>query len=700
MEYNYDVFLSYRHKPLDSAVTRKAFHMLESYRLPAALRKQGFSGVRRAFRDTEELAVSRILSNTIEEALRSSNCLVLVCSPDTPSSEWVDREVATFIELGRSDRIYPLLIAGEPGISFPPSLKKIPDIENRVLDVRAAKDDPKKIIKNARVELLRVISRIGGSPAAELLRRDKMRTLRSALALRLGSAAVFALVALVCLQLWSAAVQFRKDAIEDQAASMAILKTLTYGIPDKLVELPRTYSLTAAVLEENSKQISDILALSVDKEAVMPEIAANDERCATALLKLALYDRAEELQRRAIGVYEQLAGGGLQADVFRLASALNNLGVALEATGSYDRAAEAYRDAIQTRRSYGSGDAESAASGQELAAYIGNLAVCMLRSGDAVGAEQSFMEANSMLKALAGVGYAPAQRALGTNLNNLGVLYYGQGRYDDAEEALLESVRLAQEAFDKTPNRTLLGELARSEISLATSYTRRAKFSEAISLYRSAVAAQELLAADSENFDAQSALALMYNNYGLCLNMTGDYGQASVYYMKNIEILENVFSMADTPPSQAALARACYNVAENAFKDGDYTLSKRLYDRCLDLYAPVCVVLGDYHHGEYLARLAYYQIIFERDFLTALYTASDAADLQPDSSFVFTIFGYALMYNGYTDDCDRIFAALADRSEGEVVNIRLDFEALASAGLSHPHMPAALEMMERQRGTP
>ena len=33
-KFNYDVFLSYRHKPLDETITKRVFNMLESYRLP------------------------------------------------------------------------------------------------------------------------------------------------------------------------------------------------------------------------------------------------------------------------------------------------------------------------------------------------------------------------------------------------------------------------------------------------------------------------------------------------------------------------------------------------------------------------------------------------------------------------------------------------------------------------------------------
>ena len=57
MEFQYDAFFSYRHRPLDGEITQRTFNKLESYRLPAAIREQGCPEIRRAFRDTEELPV-------------------------------------------------------------------------------------------------------------------------------------------------------------------------------------------------------------------------------------------------------------------------------------------------------------------------------------------------------------------------------------------------------------------------------------------------------------------------------------------------------------------------------------------------------------------------------------------------------------------------------------------------------------------
>ena len=254
---------------------QKTFHALESYRLPDALRKRGYPDIRRAFRDTEELPVSRILTDTIDKALHSTNCLVVVCSPDTPSSEWIDREVAVFIEMDRADHIYPLLISGDPEQSFPPSLKLVPDIMDRVMDIRVENGSVKKMMAKEETELLRVIAGVVGCKEAELLREHKMRKVRRAAARAVTAAAVFAGVAVVSLSLMKLAQSYRETKNRQEAASMRILNELTYGLPDHLTNVPGAYGRIAGILQQNTADIEEVLALSADKESAAFESAAN-----------------------------------------------------------------------------------------------------------------------------------------------------------------------------------------------------------------------------------------------------------------------------------------------------------------------------------------------------------------------------------------------------------------------------------------
>src|SRR5206468_7766740 len=89
-QYQYAAFISYRHAPLDRAWAKRLHAALETYRVPARLRKEHGLPARigRVFRDEEELSASSDLSRSIEAALLQSRYLIVVCSPRTPQSEW------------------------------------------------------------------------------------------------------------------------------------------------------------------------------------------------------------------------------------------------------------------------------------------------------------------------------------------------------------------------------------------------------------------------------------------------------------------------------------------------------------------------------------------------------------------------------------------------------------------------------------
>ena len=71
------------------------------------------------FRDESELSASSDLSKDIEGRLADSEFLIVICSPDTKNSRWVDQEIRTFIKHRDRKNILPVLIKGEPEDSFP-----------------------------------------------------------------------------------------------------------------------------------------------------------------------------------------------------------------------------------------------------------------------------------------------------------------------------------------------------------------------------------------------------------------------------------------------------------------------------------------------------------------------------------------------------------------------------------------------------
>jgi hypothetical protein len=100
----YDAFISYRHVEKDRKWAEWLISALEGYRVPKSLQAKGYPArLKKVFRDEDEMPASGDLNDQIKQALRASRFLIVVCSPYTPRSKWVEREIEIFKELGRHE---------------------------------------------------------------------------------------------------------------------------------------------------------------------------------------------------------------------------------------------------------------------------------------------------------------------------------------------------------------------------------------------------------------------------------------------------------------------------------------------------------------------------------------------------------------------------------------------------------------------
>jgi len=119
--FRFQAFLCYSHR--DSAWADWLHRALESYPIPSRLvgltTSAGVIPARLApvFRDRDELPSATDLSSKVSDALAQSACLVVICSPHSAQSHWVNEEVEAFQRLGRAHRIFCLIVDGEPGAS-------------------------------------------------------------------------------------------------------------------------------------------------------------------------------------------------------------------------------------------------------------------------------------------------------------------------------------------------------------------------------------------------------------------------------------------------------------------------------------------------------------------------------------------------------------------------------------------------------
>lgn len=113
-EYKYFAFISYSSH--DYKWGKRIQNKLEHYRMPTTLcSKHGWKRLpmRPVFFAPTDIQPGG-LSEELQERLKVSRNLIVVCSPHSAQSEWVGKEIAYFHQLGRTQRIQFFIVDGVP----------------------------------------------------------------------------------------------------------------------------------------------------------------------------------------------------------------------------------------------------------------------------------------------------------------------------------------------------------------------------------------------------------------------------------------------------------------------------------------------------------------------------------------------------------------------------------------------------------
>lgn len=221
-------FISYSHTQYKLAAW--LHQQLEIFQMPKSLigreTSQGLVPQRlgRFYRDEAEEGAAADLGERIEHALAGSGALIVLCSPASCQSKWVNKEIVRFKQLGRTHRIFLVIVEGElysgdPATEcFPPALKGANDpngekpadwIEPLAVDVRKfGRDDA----------LLRLVSGLLGLGYDELKQRELLRAKQRA---RRSAAIAVSGVALAAVAIGAAivATNQRSQALRSLADS-------------------------------------------------------------------------------------------------------------------------------------------------------------------------------------------------------------------------------------------------------------------------------------------------------------------------------------------------------------------------------------------------------------------------------------------------------------------------------------------------
>lgn len=339
----YSAFISYSHA--DERWARWLVSALESYRLPKHLigRESPVGPLGRKlpplFRDRDELASSSSLADAVRIALGESASLIVICSPAAVKSQWVNEEIRSFVALGRGDRIFCLIVDGEPQAKdparecFPPALAEAGLLEPLAADVRPGGDGKWA----ARTKLLAGLLGVGYD---ELRQREAARRQRQLLAI--------AIAATVALVFTSALAVFafisRAEAIRQR--DTAERKTMT---AERTVAFVKSLFEVSDPSEARGRTVTAREIL--DRGARNIRAGLNDEPAVKAELGTTLGE-----VYAGLGLYRE--SGGLIRDMFAIrhndpmtrTRQLLALADAQAREGTYDKAIVSYRRALAMAR--------------------------------------------------------------------------------------------------------------------------------------------------------------------------------------------------------------------------------------------------------------------------------------------------------------------------------------------------------------
>lgn len=520
----YRAFISYSHS--DEAWARWLHRALETYRVPrhlvGSITPVGAIPERLApvFRDRDELASSTDLGAELREALDQSAAQIVICSRAAAKSHWVNEEIRAFRRLGRADRIFCLIVDGEPFASrrsdgadeecFPPALLEpvcIDGDESRegAAEPIAADARPGKDGKGA--ARLKLIAGLLGVGFDSLRQRDLQRRHR-----RMMVVASLALVGmLAALSLAATAVLARNEA---QRQAQTAQQTSSFLV--SLFELTDPGEARGATV--TAREILTTGAERVETELVgQPEVQA---QLMTAIgrihTSLGLHEDARALLDAALARRRQIDAISAR----ELSDTLVALGDLETITADFERAEALYLEALDAL-----GDAREEDI-PELADAQAGLAEVYYQTGRYGEAEQVLREVLALRKRILPADHPDVADAM----EELGLNQFDQGHPEVALEWLTESLFMRQRRLGEEPHPDLAENL--NNLGFVLMAFERFEESEAYYL-QSLVMTRRLL---GENHpDA----AMVAHNLGQLYRRKREPEKAERHYREALEVMRN-----------------------------------------------------------------------------------------------------------------------------------------------------------------
>ena len=200
-EFKYFAFISYNSR--DTEWGKKVQQKLEHYRMPATLcSEHGWERrpIKPVFFAPTDIQPGG-LTEELQERLRASRNLIVICSPNSAQSEWVGKEIEFFHQLGRTKQIHFFIVDGTPHSGNPDTECFNPVIDKLGLPEILGANIHERIFRwpwlNKERAYVQLISKLLGVEFDAIWQRHKRLLIRNTILWAIGIVAVMA--ALFCV---------------------------------------------------------------------------------------------------------------------------------------------------------------------------------------------------------------------------------------------------------------------------------------------------------------------------------------------------------------------------------------------------------------------------------------------------------------------------------------------------------------------
>lgn len=556
----YRAFISYSHR--DEKWARWLHRALETYRVPKHLVGQitamGVIPARTApvFRDRDELASATDLGTILRAALNGSACQIVICSPASAASHWVNEEVLSFKRLGRADRIFCLIVGGEPYASgmpgreheecFPPALRYHLGSDGNLSDVPAepiaADARPGKDGKaNAHIKLLAGMLGVGFDA---LRQRELLRRQRRLMMITGGAVAGM----VVAIGLATAAVIARNEAELQRARAEKETET-AQKTSAFLVGLFKVADPSQARGQITAVELLKVGARRIDTELQgQPAVQAQLlDTIGTVYTGLGLFDEARTMLERSLAqrrVLRPLEPREVARNQIHLAHVLTEKSELESAERLYAESIAALEARV--------GDADSR---MDLADALAGLAELHFRAGRYPDAEPLLHRVLEIRRKELPEG----DPAIADALEELGLNQFDQGNFEPAEQHLREALAMRKAALGDAPH----PDIAENMNNLALLLMESQRYDESETLFRQAMEMKSALYG-AVHPDVATGL----NNLGLLYSSKGDLERAEQTYEEALGMQRQLRGQ-----QHPEVARVLSNLAFVHYDEGDLAMA-------------------------------------------------------------------------------------------------------------------------------